>query len=268
LIRQGKQTVGVVELTDICRLIAEAPRVSFARLLEEKRGFEVLEKRTCAEALNGAKYHLDNTALVTDVIHLFGKLGLRRLLLTGNQTGLVTQTALMQHLMENLPRENTLRMCSAGAIGWIENRIFAVESKTPAGLVFASMSQHQVSGVALVKGDTVLGEVGIQHLDRLSLNDQKLLDLPIKTYLADSLAQSTPVSCTASISVYDLMKLFVQTKTHRVFVVKKSPLSSHLIGIATLTGFFRVLAGLSATMTAAADAPLNKEFEKVVESKK
>jgi CBS domain-containing protein len=235
-------------------------------LLEEKRGFEVLEKRTCAEALNGAKYHLDNTALVTDVIHLFGKLGLRRLLITGNQTGLVTQTALMQHLVEKLPRENTLRMCSAGAVGWIENRIYAVESKTPAGLVFASMSQHQVSGVALVKGDTVLGEVGIQHLDRLSQNDQKLLDLPIKTYLADS-AQSTPVTCAASISVYDLMKLFVQTKTHRVFVVKKGPLSSHLIGIATLTGFFRVLAGLSATMTGA-DAPLNKEFEKVVESKK
>lgn len=96
--------------------------------------------------------------------------------------------------------------------------------------------------------------------DILALADgsRALLDAPILTYLArGGLHVPAPVTCPADMDVLGLMSLFERTRARRVYVV--SSLTQRVVGVATLSGVFRAIAGVPNRCAAASDAAQKRQ---------
>ena len=154
----------------------------------------------------------------------------------------VSQTELAQYLVAKLDAKTTsLARTKAYSLNLVIPNVVFVRSDTSAGLVFASLAHHRVSGVAVVSGNSRLTtQVAITDFFPAS-RDCALLDLPIVEYLKRTNQLAEPVTCNANVTVWELLQLFATHRTHRVFVV--SPVTRHLMGICTLSLLLRALSG-------------------------
>lgn len=162
----------------------------------------------------------------------------------GNTTlkRVVSQTEMVQYLMSKLDAKTTaLARLKAYSLNLVIPNVIFVRSDVQAGLVFASLAHHRVSGVAIVSpNQRLVSQVAITDFMPAS-RDCSLLDLPILDYLKRTEQLTDPVTCGANVSVWELLQLFATRRTHRVFVV--SPVTRHLLGICTLSLLLRALSG-------------------------
>lgn len=95
-----------------------------------------------------------------------------------------------------------------------------------------------LSGVGVVKKDRLIGQCSMDDLV-LVAKDPYSLDQPIKHFSKLGHGARPPVTCSINISVHRLLELFVRSHTRRVFAVHS--LTNEVLGVATLSQFFRLL---------------------------
>ena len=102
------------------------------------------------------------------------------------------------------------------------------------------MHDHRISAVALVDSENrLLGQLTPENLQDF-LRSRRIddLDMPISHLVTASSDQGQALSVTGNATVVDLLRVFGQTKSHRVFVVEDD---LKLVGIISLKDFLAAI---------------------------
>lgn len=200
-----------------------------------------------------------------DAVKIFSKGRWRVAVYSRNAlVSVVSQTTIMAFLEAHWATHFKSIHVALSKTGLINDHVCAVQSTDRTGLVYAMMVHNRISAVAVLAGTKLVGQVSarararpalsthrlshvavaqLSTMDALSLTAENVddLSLPVGEFLARAAPTREPLLvCRESASLHQVVKLFAQHKSHRVWVVGGMN-GSKLVGMVSLTAFFRAL---------------------------
>jgi CBS domain-containing protein len=128
--------------------------------------------------------------------------------------------------------------------------VITVTNDVPLLKAFTTILSNKITGLAVV--DMVTGEL----VNNLSVSDLKglsqlsfyKLEVPIhQIFMYDEGRRLPPVTCSVNTSVGEILKLLVQTKVHRVYVVDVKGKPLNVITLTDILGLFTTRPTFSST---------------------
>eukprot|EP00051_Salpingoeca_urceolata_P026089 m.476029 g.476029 ORF g.476029 m.476029 type:complete len:392 (-) comp20409_c0_seq1:653-1828(-) len=203
-------------------------------LLEEARACVALQKMTAGDLAKTNK--LDpfvpvdqDSGTLLDPMLLCGIHGVRRVPVVktpgGDMVNIITQSALIQTVSENLDRfvavaDTTIK---ANNLGTAAPKVFSVTTDDPLAKAFELIRKHDVSAVPVVdETGAIKGNVSARDVRLVipSSKVYKLLHLPVRNYL-DVVTQkdNSAICCTPDNTLGEVILKMVVSRIHRVYVV-------------------------------------------------
>jgi len=189
---------------------------------------------------------VDRLARTMVVRHAHRAVVLRK---NGELVNVITQSRLVQCVNELWGIDPSLATIGERLIGEMHlgsKDVISITEDRPALEAFKLMRDSGVSGIAVVRGKKLVGNISLHDLNMVKETGfyLRLLYAPISEYLDNVAARGHPfrelIKCTPQDKFSTAVDRMVSSKVHRIYIVNDDA-SDRLIGIITLTDVLRVV---------------------------
>jgi len=164
----------------------------------------------------------------------------------GNITGMITQSDIMRWVYHHLSEFEMFNKITLQQLGMDRCNVTCVGDQTKAIDAFKKMSKQHLTGIGVVNAEgKLIANVSASDLRGLSVSELPLLEMPVIDFLKLHQAHLTnrfkplkAISLHAHNTLTDLIKTFVESSIHRVYVIDENEKPNAIITLTDVIKLF------------------------------